>query len=161
MEVHNGGIFHASNYLLDKIDSSQRHFLEELGIEESSAFLDYNFAPPRLRRNIGMLGLLHKRVLGIAHPIFSQLLPFHFEIFGSLRRGEHNKQLYGHGNAIHFQQGLHSRSIFQLVHVYNRLPQELVDCTSVSDFQRGLTLIARNKCETGDPSWDSCFSCRP
>ena len=31
MEVHSGGIFHASNHLLDKFDASQRHFLEELG----------------------------------------------------------------------------------------------------------------------------------
>ena len=160
MEVHSGGIFHASNHLLDKFDASQRHFLEELGADERSAFLDYNFAPPSLRRNIGILGLLHKRVLGIAHPIFNKLLPYHIEIFGSLRRGEHNKQLYGHGNEIHFQHGLHRRSIFGMVHIYNRLPQEIVDCVCVSSFQRELTLIARKKCEDGDPDWSVMFSGR-
>jgi len=160
MEVHSGGIFHASNHLLDKFDASQRHFLEELGIDERSAFLDYNFAPPSLRRNIGILGLLHKRVLGIAHPIFNKLLPYHLEIFGSLRQGEHNKQLYGHGNEIHFQHGLHRRSIFGMVHIYNRLPQEIVDCACVSSFQRELTLIARKKCEGGNPDWSFLFSGR-
>ena len=63
---------------------------------EELAFLNYNFASPILRRNIGMLGFLHKRVLGLSHPNIQKLLPFHEDVFGSLRAGEHDKQLYGH-----------------------------------------------------------------
>ena len=61
MEFHSRGIFHVSNHLLDIFDASQRHFFleEEIGIDERSAFLDYNVAPPSLRRNIGIWGLLH------------------------------------------------------------------------------------------------------
>ena len=88
MEVHNGGIFHSSNYLLEKFDSAQRHFLERIGVDENTAFIEHNFAPPSLRRNIGILGLLQKRVLGISHPIFQKLLPFHADVFGSLRPGK-------------------------------------------------------------------------
>ena len=61
MEIHNGAIFHAAKYLLDRIDAVQRHFLNELGTSESEAFLESNFAPPCLCRDIGILGLLHKR----------------------------------------------------------------------------------------------------
>ena len=82
METHNGGIFHASNHLVDRFDASQRHFLENLGVDERYAFLEHNFAPPSLRRNIGVLGLLHKRVLGLSHLIFQNLLPFHADVFG-------------------------------------------------------------------------------
>ena len=39
-EIHNGGIFHASNHLINRFDDSQRHFLENLGIDERYAFLD-------------------------------------------------------------------------------------------------------------------------
>ena len=159
-ETHSGAIFHAADYLLEKLNSAQRHFLHEFDITPEQAFLDHNFAPPNLRRDIGILGLLHKRVLGISHPIFFELLPFHADVFGSLRTGEHNKQLYGHILEVQFQHALHFRSIFAMVYVYNRLPQEVVDCTSVYMFQRSLTLKARKLCRDGDPNWTCSFSCR-
>ena len=56
MEYHNGAIFHASSSLLDRLDSIHRQFLRDLELIEEVAFLSYNFAPPTLRRNIGMLG---------------------------------------------------------------------------------------------------------
>ena len=160
MEVHNGGIFHSSNYLLDKFDSAQRRFLDCIGIDESSAFIEHNFAPPSLRRNIGILGLLQKRVLGKSHPIFQKLLPFHADVFGSLRPGEHNRQLYGHILDVQFQHSLHSRSVFGIVYVYNRLPQTVVDNPCVSSFQTSLTAMARRKCQDGDPNWMHVFSSR-
>jgi len=160
METHNGGIFHASNHLVDRFDASQRHFLENLGIDERYAFLEHNFAPPSLRRNIGVLGLLHKRVLGLSHPIFQKLLPFHADVFGSLRQGEHTRQLYGHVLIVQAQHSLHARSIFGMVYVYNRLPQELVDCATIASFQSGLTHMARTRCQNGDPDWSKAFSCR-
>ena len=101
LECQNGAIFHAATSYLEKFDKLQASFLHELNIEESNAFLDCNFAPPTLRRNIGILGLLHKRVLGKAHPIFQELLPFHVDRFGSLRQNEHSKQLYCHSLEIH------------------------------------------------------------
>ncbi len=51
-------------------------------------------------------------------------------------------------------------SFFGLVHIYNRLPQEIVDCACVSSFQRELILIARKKCEGGNPDWFFLFSGR-
>ena len=168
-ESTNGGVPTAWRLILPKNMSlsftlywgrAQRHFLHELDVTPEQAFIDHNFAPPNLRRDIGILGLLHKRVLGISHPIFFELLPFHADVFGSLRTGEHNKQLYGHILEVQFQHALHFRSIFAMVYVYNRLPQEVVDCTSVSMFQRSLTLKARKLCRDGDPNWTCSVSCR-
>ena len=160
METHNGAIFHAADYLLEKLDSAQRHFLKDLGVSEADAFCDHNFAPPSLRRDIGVLGLLHKRVLGKAHPVFQDLLPFHADVFGNLRANEHNKQLYGHICEVHFQQSLHLRSIFGMVHVYNRIPQDVVDCDNVSAFQKRLTLTVRRSCQEGNEDWMHFYSCR-
>jgi len=160
MEIHNAGIFHASDYLLQKLDSAQHDFLIDLGVEEADAFLQHNFAPPSLRRNIGVLGLLQKRVLGLSHPVFQDLLPYHVDVFGSLRPGEHDKQLYGHILNVQYQQALHGRSIFSMVYVYNRLPQDVVDSKCVTSFQTCLTCMARKACEDGDPKWANHFSCR-
>ena len=160
MATHNGAIFHASSYLLQKLDDAQRHFLEELGMSEAIAFCEHNFAPPSLRRDIGVLGLLQKRVLGKAHPIFQKLLPFFFDVFGFLRPEEHNKQLYGHFLEVHFQQALHFRSIFGMASVYNDIPQDVVDSTTVSAFQKSLTLTLRKACQAGNPKWMHLFSCR-
>ena len=55
---------HASYSSLERIDSMQRRFLHALEVSEEYAFTQHNFAPPSVRRDIGMLGLLHKRVLG-------------------------------------------------------------------------------------------------
>ena len=159
MEQNNGAIFHAARYLQEKLDSCQKSFLNKLDMSEETAFLEFNFAPPCLRRDIGILGLLHKRVLGLAHPIFNRLLPFHSESHG-MSTGHHSKQLYGHILQADFQMHLHNRSIFGMVHIYNRLSQEIVDSESVSLFQSKLTLLARASCRS-ELSWQAMFSCRP
>ena len=91
VEQHTEAIFHASDHVLEKIDRVQSHFLRDLDMTEKAAFLEFNFAPPKLRRNIGILGLLHKRILGRAHPIFDHLFPFHAHRYGELRPVEHTK----------------------------------------------------------------------
>ena len=90
LECHNGAICHAAPSYLTKFDRIQENF-QEINMDEASDFLEFNVVPPSLRRNIGILGLLQKRILGKAHPIFQELLPYHRDIFGSLRQNEHSK----------------------------------------------------------------------
>ena len=75
-EYQNGAIFHASATALDKIERLQSSFAHELHLTEHVAFLDYNFAPPGLRRDIGILGFLHKRVLGHSHCAIEKMFNF-------------------------------------------------------------------------------------
>ena len=110
-------------------------------MSESSAFLDFNFAPTVLRRAIGILGLLHKRVLGQCHRSFDQLLPWYSQHFEISRDSGHNKQLYGHWLEADQLRALFDRSIFAMVDIYNNLPQSVVDAKRVSCFQ-SLLLIA-------------------
>ena len=106
------------------------------------------------------MGLRPPRPHKLSHPVFEKLLPFHSEVNGTRRLGEHNKQLYGHLPTVHLQMALYCRSIFAMVYVYNRLPQDVVDSPSVSIFQRKLTRMARDACEGGDPNWMHAFARR-
>ena len=158
IEGNIGGYFHAAESLLEKIDKVQSNFVGELGLSLEQAFLEYNFPPPRLRRNVGVLGLLQKRVLGKCHPSFNQLLPWRHEYFSEPRLLGHSKQLYGHNCEITNHQALFNRSIFAMVDIYNNLPQYVIDASSVSLFQKYLMQIVRFRCKSGDPAWTASFS---
>jgi len=144
MEIHNGALFHAAPSLLEKLDQVQNSFLRVLGISPAEAFLDLHFAPPQLRRNIGILGLLHKRVLGKCHPSYEQLLPWYVQRFPGGRGHGHNKQLYGHWVEASAHPALFARSIFAVTDVYNNLPQHVVDAPSVGCFQNYLTRLSKS-----------------
>ena len=52
------------------------------------------------------------------------------------------------------------RSLFGLIAIYNRLPQELVEVESTQSFQRKLQRLARDAAVDGDAHWHLMFSCR-
>jgi hypothetical protein len=64
LEMNAAAILHAAISRLEKFDDAQIRFLRTIDITPEHAFLEYNLAPPKLRRNIPMPGMLHKRVLG-------------------------------------------------------------------------------------------------
>ena len=72
-EYHNGALIIAGEIRLRKLDKMQRGFLYELGSDDKHVFVEHNFAPPSLRRTIGILGFLHKRNLGTCHPALQGL----------------------------------------------------------------------------------------
>ena len=153
VEVHCGGYFHASTSLLDKIDQVQTNFIRKIGVSDREAFLEHNFMPCILRRNIAILGLLHKRVIGQCHSSFEQLLPWYSHKFDVPRGIGHNKQLYAHWLEVTQHPAFFSRSIFSMVDFYNNLPQYVVDSESASRFQTFLTEIAGNRSREDAPFW--------
>ena len=99
------------------------------------AFLHYNFAPSILRRDIGILGFLHKRILGLCHPAIVKFLP-------RVRDNWHTKQLDTHQGRCISRNPLYERSLFNSIGICNRLPQYVVNTTSVKAFQKELTQMA-------------------
>ena len=150
VEYDAGAIFHACDTTLARLDGIQSHVLNELDLASDKAFLDYNFAPTRLRRAIGLLGFIHKRVLGTCHPGIAKLLPF------SGITVYHNKQMRAPSPMTHRSISF-NRSLFGLLQIYNMLPQFAVDCTSVKSFQTMLTRFVRRRCADGDPEWASSY----
>merc|ERR1711933_425941 len=116
-------------------------FLDDLHISPATAFIEYAFAPPNLRRDIAMMGFLYKRVLNQCHPAFLPLLPLAEARTSRYeeRHPRHTKQLATHPNLGHFQQLLYNRSIFNLIPVFNKLPPHFVEVDTISEFQTLLT----------------------
>ena len=126
---------------LQRLDKLQRWYLHELGLSDREAFVAHNFAPSSLRRAIGILGFLHKRVLQECHPALCQALPFAPE--GLVARYHSNALDPSRGEAI-CEDRLYRRSLYAYILVYNRLPQTLADSPSVSSLQTRLTHLAKD-----------------
>ena len=121
---------------------------------DKTAFVDLNFAPPSLRRAIGILGFLHKRVLGKCHPALLALFPF--DAGGS--HGYHDKPLESFFDQVRGHRALYSNSIYMDVFVYKRLLQVFVDCTSVATFQSKLTQLAKARAQQDEgDAWRGAF----
>lgn len=123
------------------------------------AFVNLNLAPLCLRRDVAMLGFLHKCNLPHAHADVLKLFPR----MGSAGAGFHSKQLWDImtlDRGCTFQPELRRRSLFRLVHVYNALPQSVVNCTTVHEFQHELTEMARHKLRQEHDDWQTFLSPR-
>ena len=157
IEYSHGCVLHASDNALDRIDRLQSSFVRELRVSEGYVFLVHNFAPLELRRDIGILGFIHKRVLGECHPAIMSLLVFSSQAVA----WRHPKQLGTYLDNCNARHGLYWRSLFVLVHVYNRLPDHVVASPSVQVFQARLTEAAKIRCAEEDPHWRRSFrDCR-
>ena len=75
LEGTTGAIFHASRSHLAKLDDVQEKFCKFLGLSACDAFLKFNLAPLATRRNIAMLGLLHRIQNYKTHVDFRALFP--------------------------------------------------------------------------------------
>ena len=119
------------------------------------AIINFNLAPLSVRRDIAMLSVLHRIVLGIAPPSIMKLIPFRttslFRHGFKTNKSLHDKQLQdctGHSSPVMLK-----RSLFGLVYVYNRLDQDVINNKSVKFPQSRLYCIVKEAC-TKNPKWE-------
>ena len=142
IEFATPAVYHAHSFLLQSLDKVQEALLDALDLTPPAALHDFRLAPLESRRDMAMLGLIHRSVLGIAPPQFHTYIrpasgP---SMLRSLRSPElrHNRQLH---DPIDGSQGrMVQESLLGLIYTYNLLPQKVVDAKCVSSFQRGLQL---------------------
>ena len=163
LELNTGSFYHALDTVLQPLDKLQTHFLKEIGLTPEQAFLEYNLAPLRARRDIGMLGLIFKCVHGLAHKDLQKLFP---RCATQPHGYETRRQSNLHGWQLDedrpgTKHALLRRSIFGLTRVWNRLPKQAVSSATVSNMQKLLTQYARFSCWQGDTDWAELFSPRP
>ena len=154
-EMVTPAIYHAAPSYLDKIDRVQRHFLKAINMSERDAFLNHNLVPQQLRRDIGMLGALHKCATGQAHPEIADVFPMHKSPLRATNT--HTKQLHDHFDTRNNWPEWMQRSVYGLIKVYNELPQSTVDQLVVSRFQAVLTEKARISCRSDTGGWQLIY----
>ena len=134
--------------------------MKKRGLNESEAFLRKGgLAPLELRRDIAVLGFLHKIQLGDVHPDLHGLFTRDIEpATAPTRRAarRHARQFREQpGNSLYFKQ-----SLFGALTVYNFFPTYAIEATTVKAFQILLTRDARSACESQVPGWQTMYNCR-
>ena len=75
IESSTPGIFHTAPSTLERVDRVQRKLRREIGISEIEALRNYKLTTLPSRRDMVMLGLVHRIALGLAPPQLASLLP--------------------------------------------------------------------------------------
>ena len=162
LEFSTPAVYHCTATALDDLDRVQQRFLREVGLSPEEALAKHNLAPLQTRRDIAMLGLIHRTVLGLSPPQFCDwfyLAEVTDPTYRTRRQSRlHNKQLHDWLNDRDTE--LLRRSALGLVRVYNELPQETVDQTSVKDFQTSLQNKVKAAVGKGQENWQNIFNLR-
>jgi hypothetical protein len=150
LEYRTPAVYHATREVLQKLDSVQKRFLSDVGVDEITALMEFNLAPLRTRRDIAMLGMLHRAKLGLGPPQFR-------ELFKPCQGGYQLRDAYeGSGRTA-----LIRRSVWGLVAVYNRLGSGAQSIKIVADFQRYLQERLKKLIAAGNVvQWQSTCSPR-
>ena len=162
VEFPTPAVYHCEATTLDELDRVQRRFLRAVNLTAEQALEQYKLAPLQARRDMAMLGLVHRTVLGTGPEHFRKWFfaaggPSHnFET--KYRTAKHSKQLHDYLDGSHTE--LLRRSALGLTRVYNRLPQATVDARSVRAFQRELQTRLTALAKLQAPNWEATFSCR-
>ena len=161
IESKTAAIYHACDSHLAHLDRVQQRFLREIEVSEEEALIVYNLAPLSTRRDVAMLGLVHRTVLGLGPVQFEQFFrPARHQTAvrtraAYKRRSRQLEDLLG----SRFLE-IERRSALGLAGVYNLLPEEIVQAPSVSLFQSGLQDIVKERACSGIADWPETCSPR-
>ena len=159
LESGTPALFHASKSVLEPLDNVQARFLRQTGFTEEEVLCDHNLAPLSARRDMAMLGLIHRTTLNSGPPHFRRwFVPLEPRATGHSTRRQtrlHNRQLHDPADGSHSE--LLRRSVFGLVRVYNELPQETVDKGTVKTFQQSLQNALKDAARQGSENWQLTY----
>ena len=137
--------------------------MRHTGVTELEALMVFNLAPLATRRDVAMLGLIHRTVLGKG--------PEHFRNFFRAakvsnkpgtrlqkKREQHGQQLEEHRAGTHLN--VVRRSALGLTAVYNLLPARVVKLENVKDFQKASQELVKERATEGCSDWRLTFSPR-
>ena len=133
-----------------------------MGKTETEALVTHNLAPLSTRRDMAMLGLIHRTVLKLGPPQFNEwFYPCNGNVHSHNTRwqcGRHDKILHDYVDGDHTM--MLQNSVLGLVSVYNGLPQEMVNAKTVSKFQGLLQDRLKTRAVQEMDRWSSMYSPR-
>ena len=162
LEYRTAALYHAASSTLEPLDRLQTRFLREAGVSELEGLMVFNLAPLSARRDMAMLGLIHRTVLGKGPPQFREFFkPAETQENHPATRlfeRRHGKQLKEWKDGTHTD--VVTNSALGLVTVYNLLPDYLVQKPNVKDFQRSLQALLKQRAAANCEDWTETFSPR-
>ena len=129
------------------MDRLQNRFLKDAGVDEDAALTHFNLAPLSSRRDMAMLGMIHRTMLGKGPAQFLQL----FKKAADRKFEDPRSRLGGE---------LVKRSAFGLVAIYNLLPHSCRQANTVKDFQQSIQQLIKERAEEGCQDWANTLSPR-
>ena len=162
LEFSTPAVCHCIRNVLEELDRVHWRLLRELGLTAEDALLNHNLAPLQTRRDIGMLGVIHRTTLGLGpaqfqawfFPAERRVEPAH----NTRRQGRlHSRQLY---DWLTRDTELLRRSVLGLVRVYNDLPEVIVSQKTVKAFQSLLQDYVKDLVRKGQEDWENAFNLR-
>ena len=161
IEYRTPGIHFACTSVLQDIDDVQKRFLHQIELSEEIAFLEYNLAPLCVRRDIAILGCIHRAAMHQGPPAL-----WKFFRRAEVTRAYNTRQIQSHSLQIaEWTRGrtleIMRRSAFGMIRVYNLLPQDTVEKADVKSFQSALTQLVRDRLNGGDLEWRFLLSSAP
>ena len=133
-----------------------------MGLTQEDALLQHNLASLSTRRDVALLGVVHRTVLGLGPPHFRKwFFPAAQRTCSSRTRSsssQHPHQLHDYLDGTHSE--LLKRSPLGLTRVYNQLPAEVVAASTVSRFQRQLQEQVKSALRGGRDDWELLLSPR-
>ena len=171
IEYRTPAIYHACKTALSSLDRVQTKLLEAAGMDDIEALNNFSLAPLAPRRDMALLGLIHRTVLGRGPQHFRPFFRFDNSAFASSARNRdrHRFQLVeytcGHWTDFMFPNSHPAdyikHSMLGLVSDYNILPAEIVEGSgSVSEFQSSLQRLLTERANAGVEDWVDIFSPR-
>ena len=160
LEYRTPGIYHAATTVITSLDRILERFLRDINMTSEEALMNCNLAPLATRRDIAMLGLIHRTVLGLGPRQFQkwfQLDPIPPRFSRRLGRN-YSKRLVERSDLVRLDIGC--RSIFGLIRIYNLLPDFVVHMNSVHDFQSALTGLLKEYVGLNFRDWALLYSPR-
>ena len=161
LEYRTPAIYHATDTVLAPLDRLQDSFLRRVGVEPLEALMEFRLAPLATRRDIAMLGLVHRAAFRQGPPQFWNFFHTAPSTAGrttGLVSRRHTRQL------VETRSGrflvLVRRSALGLVAVYNLLPQKVVDTSCTKNFQRNLQELLKERAAANCEDWAETFSPR-
>ena len=111
--------------------------------------MHFNLAPLRVRREIAILGVIHRTILGRGPPQFRQFF-YRDHLVPSFRaRRRHSLQVVDVRN-LSRSLNLARHSPLGMASIYNLLLEDVISHKSISSFQRALTNLIRERVSDGD-----------
>jgi hypothetical protein len=159
VEYRTPGIYHAAASVLKPLDNVLDRFLRQLSVSSIDSLVHFGLAPLETRRDIAMLGVIHRTVIGAGPTHFKDFFCLDTSLPTRYVRHRHSKHLLDPclgGRCPNYL----SKSILGLIAVYNLLPDYVVKASSVKLFQTNLSDLVKYLAVTGYEEWKSCLNRR-